>query len=410
MSHVPGLSDEAVRECLREGMSTQDIQSDQGRCLDIFWNDQRLGDAFENSGGENLAGVGVSETFSSSTSGKVRRGELPEYCAEPTLDELGSWSDEIPSINGWPPGLSERYNSEMVGRLVSTRPTVNDNCGLGNSHLYSCSASAIRTEGGRDHIILTAAHCLHEGSEGTWHEDAYFYPYWNGVDYMRGNLRGSFPVYRVGVMEDYVREKQFIGQTTEASLHYDFAFAVPGQDAGDALRRSLSDRVVGYDVSFDDSVDFSGVVLGYPSIWECDLNQSPQSYLCVDFDLESRPVKDANHIPTYYPGNLNLGCAGDISGVEMEYVPLGGDEGTSYLSPVLHNCATKGGGSGGPMLSEYSDITGQGVVQAVTVGISDPSNDSGMSVFGRLLDEDARGVYNCVMYPYRYGQNCLQSY
>jgi len=40
--------------------------------------------------------------------------------------------------------------------------------------LYVCSASAVNSHSRR--LIATAGHCVHDGKDGTWHENWFFYP------------------------------------------------------------------------------------------------------------------------------------------------------------------------------------------------------------------------------------------
>ena len=373
ISHDPVLSSEAMVECDAAGIDYESDSLSAESCVDAFWTDERIAQALFNSGND-------SQVASSSPMGN----DGPAVCQSEGTVELGDWTDDVPSDGIWPPGVTESYDSRMVGILLSTRPTVDAICGNGPFHYYACTASAVKDSVGVNSLIVTAGHCVHEGSDGTWHENVMFMPAWNGVDYMRGNLGGSYGVETVGVLPGYIEHKIIGGNSPESNYH-DVAFGVPGKDTSHFQQLSLGERVGGYGISFNDTSDFDAVLLGYPHFDECEGTETPQSHDCTDIDVDNREVVDVNHTVTYVPGGLMLGCEGLTQGDRLGN-PLTGPKGL-----LVSDCGFVGGASGGPWLSDFDESTGYGTVRAVLSGTT-----GGGVVMATYFGDEVEDLYTCV--------------
>ena len=374
ISHDPVLSSEAMAECDAADIDYESDSLSAESCVDAFWTDERIAQALSNSSND-------SQVASFSPMGD----DDPAVCQSEGTVELGDWADDVPSDGIWSPGVTESYDSEMVGVFLSTRPTVSALCGDEDISYYACTASSVKTPGG-DSLVVTAGHCVHEGRDGTWHQNLHFMPAWNGVDYMRGNIRGSYDIKTVGVLPGYIEHGAISGADDESNYH-DVAFGVPSRDTSSFLAPTLGESVGGYDIRFNDSSNFEAVHLGYPHFLECVGSESPQTHDCTNIDVSSRDVLDTNHEATYVPGGLMLGCEGSTREHHLGGNPL------NPKAILLPDCSFVGGASGGPWLSHYDADSGGGVVRAVLSGA--PSRMPG-TMLATYFGSEVEDLYECM--------------
>lgn len=213
-----------------------------------------------------------------------------------------------------------------------------------------------------------------------------FIPAWNGVDYMRGNIRGSYDIKTVGVLPGYIEHGALLNPSFESNYH-DVAFGVPSRDTSSFLAPTLGESVGGYDISFGDSSSFDVVHLGYPHFLECEGSETPQTHDCTDIDVTNREVLDSNHVASYVPGGLMLGCEGTTSGEHLDDNPF------NPRAVLLPDCSFVGGASGGPWLSDFNRTTGDGVVRTVLSG--QPSDAPG-TLLATYFGDEERDLYECM--------------
>lgn len=398
-----GLSNGTVQFCVDEGMSLEEIEADSGECLTRFWTAERVAEAAENAEHQDEV---LSEADLSGGSAQHRDGlfsedddrpEVPQevidrICSprDQVADPLPGWAEEILEFDGtWVPGISEEYESLATGRLVATRPTVDQICGRnsddpGERVTYSCSASLVETDVG-DHLIITAAHCLHEGSEqGAFYQDVMFFPGWNGIDYFHGSVGGSYRGEVAGILPGHIEDRDYLATPDESASASDLGFLVVGEDefSGD----TASDQIEAHSIEFSDDSGFTHTTLGYPSYLECAADESPLTHICADMDVSERESLDPDFPDfaiDYRPGHLLLGCESSAS-LWMEN-PSAND------MLIMNNCFFDAGASGGPWLVDFDSNLGTGVVRSVTATLIGES-----LVGGPFLSDDAEDLYECM--------------
>ncbi|MFL6063461.1 MAG: trypsin-like serine peptidase [Friedmanniella sp.] len=170
-----------------------------------------------------------------------------------------------------------------------------------------CSASAINTPSRR--LVVTAGHCVHGGSGGTWRSNLVFVPGYNAL------AADHAPV---GVFQAFFL-RTFSAWSEESDLNRDVGF-VTTYNGGDA-NRTVVDTVGGHGSSFNGGTEFEVSIFGYPS----NRDGGNKMWACWGLATDSS-------------------ASDDISKIACNFGP---------------------GSSGGPWLWEYDNSTGLGKVRSV---------------------------------------------
>jgi Trypsin. len=203
-------------------------------------------------------------------------------------------------------GVSTNANKEQSGKPSPNGKIFFHSATRGD---YVCSGSAV--DGPTKRVVITAAHCVHDGRGGDYVSNWKFVPNYDKDNYPYGSFFAKYMI----VPEDY-KQKQ--------SVDSDIAF-VTTQDNEKGQR--LVDTVGGHKLVAHEEGKFQATVIGYPSnladgktIQKCKNTAEPVNYM--------DPQKQTFH--------------------------------------EIRGCQFGGGSSGGPWLENYNESTGVGEVHGVT--------------------------------------------
>lgn len=232
-----------------------------------------------------------------------------ETLAEPI--EEAPWTD--PNITPTVPVLPD--DASITNGKVYFQEWAENDDGVFEWQNFTCSGSAINSPS--KSVVATAGHCVHTGGpDGEWVRYWTFYPGYNeGLA-----PRHTYPATSFFTSQAWLTEQDEISRLTG-----DIAFVSVGSNP---LGDLLVDRVGGHGLQIGGSYSFGANVFGYPG-----------------------SIKS----PNPYVGETQETCSGPTEQHERD--------GYSFLS--LSNCDVKGGGSGGPWLSQYNTETGLGYVRSV---------------------------------------------
>jgi V8-like Glu-specific endopeptidase len=170
-----------------------------------------------------------------------------------------------------------------------------------------CSASAINTASKR--VLITAGHCVHSGSGGTWRSNLVFVPRYNAFNADRDPV-GRFQAYRLRTFNAWINN---------SDLNRDIGF-VTTYSGGDWGARVV-DTVGGHGLAYNGGTEFDVSIFGYPS----NRDGGNKMWACWGVATDS----------SWWDNRSKIGCN------------------------------FGGGSSGGPWLWQYSNTSGLGYVRSV---------------------------------------------
>jgi len=187
-----------------------------------------------------------------------------------------------------------------------------------NGKNYVCSGSAVN--GDTKRLVATAAHCVHDGPNGTWYENWRFIPNFT-IEADEGTLYAAHPDGKFrGTTAHALPDWKLYGDTPRG-FNSDVAFMVTRANEDSVL---LVNAVGGHGLKIGGGYYFNSVIFGYPTnffggliMWRCDEAAGIRSW-----------------------GNYD------------------------FMS--VNTCDFGGGSSGGPWLNLYSNSSGLGYLKSVT--------------------------------------------
>ncbi|TDG12873.1 hypothetical protein E2F43_15045 [Seongchinamella unica] len=202
-------------------------------------------------------------------------------------------------------------------------------------------------------IILTAAHCVHEGPGGGFAESAIFIPNQAGTDGSRTDFDCNNDPLGCWVVDFGVVSNDWVANAWPNSIPWDYGFYALGNDSdpqypGSGLRGSLDNVTTPMDVSFDAAdatVNVYTRALGYS------YSDDPNFMYCGE------PVTDS-----------------------------------SYQGLLLRNCGLSGGASGGPWSQSTELNLGKGPI--ISVNSYGPSRGKPYMGGPRLSGNDAECLFD----------------
>ena len=221
---------------------------------------------------------------------------------------------------------------------------------LGSSY-YVCSASVVVDSDAGTSLVLTAAHCAYDESNGSFAENWMFIPDYDSAPASL-TKSGSFCVdteYGCWTAQALTVHSQYAGAGgfNDQAVEYDFAFATMGN--GGKTSALVEDVVGTQGIDFETTlaVGDGAHAFGYPAAKK-------------------------------YKGNDLVYCAG----------PTDTDPGTNNVTYSLV-CDMTGGSSGGPWFASFDEVTGTGTLASVN-SYGYRGSDS---MHGPMLDADAAAVH-----------------
>jgi V8-like Glu-specific endopeptidase len=156
------------------------------------------------------------------------------------------------------PGATHRYPPPVTNFSIT-----NGKLFIGGYESGSwCSASSINTSSRR--VLITAGHCVHAGSGGTWRSNLVFVPGYNAFNADHDPV-GRFQAYRLRTFNAWMNSSDLnrdVGWVTTYS----------GGDWG----ATVGDTVGGHGLAYNGGTEFDTSIFGYPSnrdggdaMWAC---------------------------------------------------------------------------------------------------------------------------------------------
>jgi V8-like Glu-specific endopeptidase len=170
-----------------------------------------------------------------------------------------------------------------------------------------CSASAINTASKR--VVITAGHCVHSGSGGTWLSNLVFVPGYNAFNADHDPV-GQFQAYRLRTFNSWI-------DSSDLNRDVGFVTTFSGGDWG----VPVVDTVGGHGLAYNGGTEFDVSIFGYPS----NLDGGNRMWACWGVATDSSASDNRSKI----------------------------------------GCNFGGGSSGGPWLWQYDNGTGLGHVRSV---------------------------------------------
>ncbi|MFJ6199252.1 trypsin-like serine peptidase [Micromonospora sp. NPDC092111] len=265
-----------------------------------FWTPERMASA-----------VDLDFPKSAHAAGTPSRAPIPTGPA-------GAVAPVAPSISGG--GARTLLNeAQTVGKVYFTVP------GGGTA---SCSASTVASAKRR--LVVTAGHCVHQGSGGQWYTNWQFVPrYRNGVRPFGTFVAGSLSTRAAWANSSSYAEDMGIAVMSNGGI---YGAKVVDTVGGNGLRWNW-----GYTVAV--------TALGYPS----NLGGGESQYFCQ-------------------------GTTWDAGGQEIRM-----------------SCNMTYGSSGGPWLQEYNDVSGAGYINSTVSHGDNPGNGQ---FDGPYYDDDIKSLYD----------------
>lgn len=190
---------------------------------------------------------------------------------------------------------------------------------VSESRNSSCSAAAINSTSKRQ--IITSAHCLHSGKNGTFNQNVVFVPGFDGRNNPTAPV-GRWQASTIRVSSEWVNTGgRFLSEETKEGFYRDIAFVTLFN--GGTNNQPIVTTVGGHGFAYNGSYEFDATIFGYP---------------------------DNNSF-----GNVMIACFG----VTTRRPP-------NFPNRYLANCNFDTGASGGPWLANYSNATGLGTLRSVT--------------------------------------------
>ncbi len=241
------------------------------------------------------------------------------------------------------PVVSQSEGEDGVNELtapVTNFPAINGKVFFRNAqdgNNYTCSASAINSNSKR--VVLTAGHCVHGGSGGTWHENWIFVP-----DYHRGQRpHGTFQAKTLHTFKDWV---DYGNSTLFRARGYDRDVAFVSTYQNESGQKVVN-AVGGYGLQVGGSREFDVSVFGYPG------------------NLDN--------------GEVMWACWGRTGTYRILW----------HAYPSISGCDFGGGSSGGPWLYKYDNSSGVGYARTVTSF----GPDDNSYIAGPYFDNAVRNLY-----------------
>jgi len=175
---------------------------------------------------------------------------------------------------------------------------------------YSCSGAAINSSSKR--IVATAAHCVHDGPDGSWYQNWIFIPnYLNGLA-----PNGAFSAVVYWSLPGWIE----YGETIPG-FNSDVAFVTTDTNFS-GLR--VVDAVGGHGITYGGGYELDMVLFGYPK--------------------------------NFFGGHIMRFCSGTTEHLLYQ----------GYDFVLIEGCNFVKGASGGPWLKSYNNDTGVGVLRGIT--------------------------------------------
>ena len=299
---------------------------DRDECLFSFWTEDMELEAIENSDNNLHIDDGLTDQQKN------------------LLGDLGSW----------PEGIDDVYSLKS-GALFSRR-SADDGSG---TVPFFCSGSSVKA--GEESMVVTAGHCIHEGRNGDFHTEVIFVPNYDPYRNLR-DTHGRYKVEQLFVLDGWVDhgERDPDAASPPEASNSDVGMGIPRRIGYD-FYPSLREMVGGYDIAFDQSLEFNATVIGYPAL--------------------------RHWVPE--PPRRMLSCAGDTS------LYIFGGVFDQYLGSELQNCSMDYGASGGAWLSDFDEQTGEGVLRSISVN-SIVTDDGDYSITSPRFQDDVERMYKHV--------------
>ncbi|MEV5765122.1 hypothetical protein AB0L34_11180 [Micromonospora sp. NPDC052213] len=308
---APAVAEAKPTTVERNGNTTTTARTSDGRAITnaaiakevaAFWTPERMASAVDL---DIAKRPGTTESTN-----RAPKPDGPAGTVAPLAPSVASGDDVGIQLN----------ESAVVGKVYFTMP------GGGTA---SCSASAVAS--GKRRLVMTAGHCVHQGSGGQWYSN------WQFVPRYRDGVRpfGTFVAYQLTARTAWINNSSYDEDMGIAIMHNggNWGLKVVDTVGGHGLRWNW-----GYNISLM-------TALGYPS----NLGGGESQYYCQS--------------GTWYAGGqqIRMWC-------NMTY-----------------------GSSGGPWLQEYNDQNGLGYVNSVVSHGDNPGNGQ---FDGPYFDNDIKSLYD----------------